>query len=67
MTTHYGGSYIHVYLCPNHPDERWDVQIMSDEKPLVCLACEIKRLRKENEELKEDLKAAIWCGDDRVR
>jgi hypothetical protein len=53
MTTHYGGSYIHVYLCPNHPNERWDVQMMIDEKPLFCLACEIKRLRKENEELKE--------------
>ena len=67
MTTHYGGSYIHVYLCPNHPNERWDVQMMIDEKPLFCLACEIKRLRavekfcldhirmlqKENKELKE--------------
>ena len=45
METEYGGQYIHIYLCPNHPNERWDVQI-AGEKPL-CLPCEIKLLRSE--------------------
>jgi hypothetical protein len=51
MNTYYGGSYIHIYICTDHKDERWDTQ-MSGEKPF-CIPCEIKRLRRENADLKE--------------
>ena len=45
MDKEYGGQYIHVYLCNNHPNERWDVRMVG-EKP-TCLACEVKSLRSE--------------------
>jgi hypothetical protein len=61
----HGGAFIHVYICPNHPNERWDVHVVSEEKP-YCLPCEVKRLQAENKWLKEELTIWLSLGENRV-
>jgi hypothetical protein len=52
---HYGGSYISIYLCPNHPNERWDVSTI----PPYCIPCELIKLRAQLDSTRIELHESL--------
>lgn len=49
----FGGQQILMYICPNHPNERWDVQMYDDK--MICIPCQVKALREEVDKLEKEL------------
>ena len=58
---HYGGHQVYMYICSNHPNERWETGMTSYDGAPYCIPCELLKLRIENKQLLEDLEDVNYC------